>query len=538
MADLLPIEVPSNYLRSRNRDHTGSLYPISDDLRFDYGTAGFRMVANLLPFAVFRIGYVAGLRSRVLNKCIGIMITASHNPEIDNGVKIVDPMGEMLSSDWEKIATELVNAKDDQLPTTIRALEVQMAPLRSASNASVVCAMDTRISSPHLVEAARAGAELFNVHFRNHGLLTTPQLHYIVRCRNDPEFGEASEVGYYKCLSTAFNELLSLTPGEKSKLRVDCANGIGAPKFKELMTYLNESLDIEYANTKGELNHNCGADFVKISQTLPVGFEECLVNEKCASFDGDADRLVYFKRKSNDENNVSLLDGDKIAVLLTKYIKEQLDVAGLNDDLSLGIIQTAYANGASSQYIKDALGINAVFVPTGVKHLHHAAIKFDIGIYFEANGHGTVVFSSKFDNLVRKSEKSNDGVRRLALISRVINEVVGDAMADLLAVEIILRHYGWTVENWQEQLYKDFPNVQIKVPVVDRSIYKTTWDETTLIEPPGLQEKINELIAKYPKARSFVRPSGTECLVRVYAEAETSEDTTALGAAIADLVRA
>lgn len=29
-------------------------------------------------------------------------------------------------------------------------------------------------------------------------------------------------------------------------------------------------------------------------------------------------------------------------------------------------------------------------VPTGVKHLHHRAQDFDIGVYFEANGHGTV----------------------------------------------------------------------------------------------------------------------------------------------------
>ena len=29
-------------------------------------------------------------------------------------------------------------------------------------------------------------------------------------------------------------------------------------------------------------------------------------------------------------------------------------------------------------------------VPTGVKHLHHKAQDFDIGVYFEANGHGTV----------------------------------------------------------------------------------------------------------------------------------------------------
>jgi phosphoacetylglucosamine mutase len=32
-------------------------------------------------------------------------------------------------------------------------------------------------------------------------------------------------------------------------------------------------------------------------------------------------------------------------------------------------------------------------VSTGVKHLHHEAEKYDIGVYFEANGHGTVLFN-------------------------------------------------------------------------------------------------------------------------------------------------
>ena len=39
------------------------------------------------------------------------MITASHNPEEDNGVKLVDPKGEMLDQSWEEVATQIANIK-------------------------------------------------------------------------------------------------------------------------------------------------------------------------------------------------------------------------------------------------------------------------------------------------------------------------------------------------------------------------------------------------------------------------------------------
>ena len=39
------------------------------------------------------------------------MITASHNPEGDNGVKLVDPAGEMLEFSWESLATGIIQKK-------------------------------------------------------------------------------------------------------------------------------------------------------------------------------------------------------------------------------------------------------------------------------------------------------------------------------------------------------------------------------------------------------------------------------------------
>ena len=50
---------------------------------------------------------------------VGLMITASHNPEADNGVKLVDPLGEMLAAQWEPYATQIANASTSDLPAVI-----------------------------------------------------------------------------------------------------------------------------------------------------------------------------------------------------------------------------------------------------------------------------------------------------------------------------------------------------------------------------------------------------------------------------------
>ena len=61
-------------------------------------------------------GLLSVLRSEGKNGAtIGAMITASHNPEEDNGVKVVDPLGEMLDAQWEKYAAKLANVPDAEI---------------------------------------------------------------------------------------------------------------------------------------------------------------------------------------------------------------------------------------------------------------------------------------------------------------------------------------------------------------------------------------------------------------------------------------
>lgn len=59
------------------------------------------------------------------------------------------------------------------------------------------------------------------------------------------------------------------------------------------------------------------------------------------------------------------------------------------------------------------------------------------------------------------------------------------------------------------------------VQVADRRVIGTTDAERRTVSPAGLQDAIDALVRKYRQARSFVRPSGTEDVVRVYAEADT-----------------
>lgn len=390
---------------------------------------------------------------------------------------------------------------------------------------------DTRVTSKALIETAISGCDAIGSLHTDYGVLTTPQLHHCVRMINKDNKALASVEGYNQLVVRSVKELIE---GHEYKnrgtLHVDCANGVGFIGWTPLARLLKEYISIELRNTgDGVLNYHCGSEFTQKQQTFPDSYDGHNDKlERCCCMDGDADRLVYFY--SNSDEKFCLLDGDKVAALFGLWIHSKLEILKITDKVNMGVVETSYANGSASEFLRKN-NIPLSFAKTGVKFVHHEAQKYDIGIYFEANGHGTAIFNNKTLELLRtfdcKDDTQKRAVRDLLSAYQLINQATGDAMTDALMVECILIQRKITHMDW-DKMYTSLPSRQSVLKVPSRYDVVCNDSETACVKPVELQNKINDLCKAVKCGRAFVRPSGTEDVVRIYAEADTQENADKL----------
>ena len=55
-----------------------------------------------------------------------------------------------------------------------------------------------------------------------------------------------------------------------------------------------------------------------------------------------------------------MLDGDKIATLVAAFIVDLVKLANLDSEIKVGVVQTAYANGASTKYLEE---VSLLYLP-------------------------------------------------------------------------------------------------------------------------------------------------------------------------------
>ncbi len=384
------------------------------------------LVAGLLSVGieVMQLGVIStpavAYLTRTQNAAAGVMISASHNPALDNGIKFFGSDGFKLSDQQEEEIEALIDAPEDTLP-------------RPSTD----------------------------------GLGTID------------EFPEGA-IKYLQFLQSTISGDL-----EGIRVCIDAANGATAPLVNQLFADLETDFYTMGDRPNG-ININDG-----VGSTHPEGLQ-AFVKEKGAmvglAFDGDGDRLIAV-----DENG-ELVDGDKIMFICGQHLKSK----GRREKDT--IVSTVMSNIGFHKAIEEH-GMVALKAQVGDRYVVEAMREGGYVLGGEQSGH--IVFL----NL----NTTGDGLLSAVQLLAVMKET-GKSLSELAAQVTI------------------FPQKLVNIRVRDKH---------TVMDEPAVKAVIEAVEAEMNgDGRILVRPSGTEPLLRVMAEASTDEKVSRYVDTIADVIRA
>lgn len=350
----------------------------------------------------------------------GVMITASHNPAQDNGIKFFGADGFKLSDSLEFEIEQLLDAPTDTLPRP------------SAAGLGMVS-----------------------------------------------DYPEGA-LKYTKFLQDTIPDDLS-----GMKLAIDAANGATSNLVSRLFADLGADFDTMATSPNG-ININDG-----VGSTHPEAVA-ALVKETGAdagiAFDGDGDRLIAVDELGN------IVNGDKVMFITGKYMNE-------HGRLKKNTVVTTVMSNIGMYKALAENDMQSVKTAVGDRYVVEEMLKNGYNVGGEQSGH--VVFLDW--------------------------NTTGDGMLTAIQLLYIVKVSGKKLSELAAEV-TEYPQKLVNVRVADKAAALSN-------------QAIKDVIAQVETemngdGRVLVRPSGTESLLRVMAEAPTQETVDAYVDRIVDVVRA
>ena len=414
------------YVLSQHEEETPLVF-VGRDTRISGEMLEHALIAGLLSVGirVYKLGVIAtpgvAYLVRTEKASAGVMISASHNPALDNGIKFFGGDGFKLDDDRELEIEALLDAAEDTLP--------------------------------------RPSAQ---------GLGTV--MEYPEGLRKYQEFLVSTGVQL-----------------EGMHVVLDTANGAASTSARQIFADLGAQLTVIGENPDG-LNINDG-----VGSTHPEHLQEKVKEVGAAiglAFDGDSDRLIAV------DVNGEIVDGDKIMYIIGSYLSSK----GL---LEKNTIVTTVMSNLGFHKALDAKGIQKEITAVGDRYVVEEMRKSGYNLGGEQSGHVVIM----------DYNTTGDGQLTGVQLTKIMQET-GKKLSEL-AAEVTI---------YPQKLV----NIRVENSMKDKAM-----------EVPAIREIIEKMEAEMAgNGRILVRPSGTEPLLRVMAEAPTHEEVDYYVDTIAAVVQA